>query len=74
MAPAFARVRMEKEGVLPPIHRDKNGRRIYSDKGLGLIQVICCMRVTGMSMEYIKKCVELCILGEKGAKNEKAPF
>lgn len=55
----------EKEGVLPTIHRDESGRRVYSDRDLGIIQIICCMRVTGMSLEYIKKYVELCIFGDK---------
>ncbi|AFM43392.1 putative transcriptional regulator [Desulfosporosinus acidiphilus SJ4] len=54
----------EKEGVLPTIQRDESGRRVYSNKDLGIIQIICCMRVTGMSLEYIKKYVELCILGD----------
>ncbi|SFH15703.1 DNA-binding transcriptional regulator, MerR family [Desulfotomaculum arcticum] len=54
----------EKEGLLPPIQRTANGTRQYSDVDLEWLQLICCMRATGMSIAYIKDYVELCRLGE----------
>lgn len=54
----------EKEELLPPIHRSDKGTRLYSDVDLEWLQLICCMRATGMSMSYIKKYVDLCRLGE----------
>lgn len=54
----------EKEELLPPIHRTDNGVRLYSEVDLEWLQLICCMRATGMSISYIKKYVDLCHLGE----------
>ncbi|MFZ7101721.1 MAG: MerR family transcriptional regulator [Peptococcaceae bacterium] len=54
----------EKEGLLPPIHRTDKGNRLYSNVDLEWLQLICCMRATGMSIAYIKDYVDLCRLGE----------
>ena len=54
----------EKEGLIPSILREKNGHRLYGDTDLEWIQIVCCMRATGMSIEYIKKYIDLCVLGE----------
>jgi DNA-binding transcriptional MerR regulator len=54
----------EKEGLLPSVQRGNNGKRLYNDIDLGWIQVVCCMRATGMSIAYIKDYVDLCIRGE----------
>ena len=50
----------EKEGLLPPIVRDKNGVREYSDSDLEWLALIRCMRVAGMSISYIKDYMDLC--------------
>lgn len=49
----------EKEGLLGKIQRDENGRRFYSDKDVELIEVIECLKKTGMSLEEIKKYIYL---------------
>ncbi len=54
----------EKEGLLPSIRREENGHRLYSETDLEWIQIVCCMRATGMSIEYIKRYIDLCLLGE----------
>lgn len=54
----------EKEGLIPSVHRGDNGHRLYTDTDLEWIQIVCCMRSTGMSIEYIKKYIDLCLLGE----------
>ncbi|MBV7272854.1 MerR family transcriptional regulator [Clostridium sp. PL3] len=51
----------EREGLIPSVQRDNNGRRVYTDADLGWLQIVCCMRATGMSISYIKKYVDLCI-------------
>lgn len=50
----------EKEGLLPPVARDKNGNREYSDLNLEQLLLIRCMRATDMSIAYIKKYVDIC--------------
>lgn len=54
----------EKEELLPNIHRTSNGTRVYSDVDLEWLQLICCMRATGMSISYIKDYVDLCRQGD----------
>ncbi|MBK1813444.1 MerR family transcriptional regulator [Clostridium sp. YIM B02505] len=54
----------EKEGLIPYVHRNYSGRRVYSDDDLIWIQLIGCMRATGMSIAYIKNYVELTIQGK----------
>lgn len=54
----------EKEGLLPPVRRLENGRRLYSETDAARIQMICCMRSSGMSIEAIKHYNELHLQGE----------
>ncbi|MEL4105456.1 MerR family transcriptional regulator [Oscillospiraceae bacterium WX1] len=54
----------EKEGLIPSIQRGGNGHRLYNDTDLEWIQIVCCMRATGMSIDYVKRYIDLCLLGE----------
>lgn len=54
----------EKEGLIPNVERNYSGRRVYSDNDLIWIQLIGCMRATGMSIAYIKNYVELTVQGK----------
>lgn len=54
----------EREGLIPSVQRTNSGRRVYTDVDLGWIQIVCCMRATGMSISYIKNYVDLCINGK----------
>jgi DNA-binding transcriptional MerR regulator len=54
----------EREGLIPFVQRNNNGRRVYTDTDLGWLQIVCCMRATGMSISYIKNYVELCTNGK----------
>lgn len=49
---------------MPFVQRDNNGRRIYTDVDLGSIQLVNCMRATGMSIAYIKNYVSLTTKGK----------
>jgi DNA-binding transcriptional MerR regulator len=55
----------EKEGLLPFVRRNERGNRIFDDKDLEWITLICCLRDTGMSVADIKRYVELCQDGNK---------
>ena len=45
----------EKEGLFPPISRDKSGRRVYSESDIEWIFLICCLRDTQMPKRKIKE-------------------
>ena len=53
----------EKEGLLPSVQRGNNGNRLYNDTDLEWLQVVCCMRATGMSIAYIKDYIDLSLRG-----------
>lgn len=53
----------EKERLLLPVERDKNGMRQYNDLDLERLVLIRCMRSTGMSISYIKDYMKLCMEG-----------
>lgn len=55
----------EKEGLLPFVGRNEKGIRIFEDKDIEWIQLICCLRDTGMSIAEIKRYVELCMGGKE---------
>ncbi len=53
----------EKEGLLPFIERNKQGNRIFSNKDLEWLNIICCLKNTNMPIAKIKEYVDLCIEG-----------
>ncbi|WP_252250451.1 MerR family transcriptional regulator [Clostridium sp. ZBS13] len=53
----------EKEGLLPFIERNKQGNRIFSDRDLEWLNIICCLKNTNMPIAKIKEYVDLCIEG-----------
>lgn len=61
----------EREGLLPFVKRDNNGRRVYNDDDLGWIQLVGCMRATGMSIAYIKNYVDACTKGNDSLKERR---
>lgn len=53
----------EKKGIIPNINRDASGRRQYTDDDLLLLNLVICLKDTGMTMEDIKKYTNLIIEG-----------
>lgn len=61
----------EKEGLLPPIERDKNGVRIYNETDVEWIQFIRALRSTDMSIANIKRYVRLFREGKETVQERK---
>jgi DNA-binding transcriptional MerR regulator len=59
----------EKEGLLPRIHRTKNGIRHYSDEDMEWLGLICCLKNTGMSIKQIRDFVNLSTQGPETLKD-----
>ncbi len=53
----------EKEGLLPPIGRDKSGHRKYTESDMEWIFLIRCLRDTDMPIHQIKRYVSLLMQG-----------
>ncbi len=58
----------EKEGLLPNINRSAGGSRRFSDDDLEALELICCLKSTGMSIKKIKEFVELSAKGGQTLK------
>jgi DNA-binding transcriptional MerR regulator len=54
----------EKEGLLPFVERNDSGIRTFGDKDLQWLEVICCLKNTGMPIKKIKEYIELCCEGD----------
>ena len=58
----------EKEKLLPPIARNSQKYRQYTDEDMEWIKMIQCMRMANISIRSIKQYVELLIQGGKTLK------
>lgn len=54
----------EKENIISP-HRNKNGIRYFTDEDLEQIEMVCCLKATGMSIKDIKSYFKLCSQGDE---------
>lgn len=55
----------DKEGLLPFVDRGAGGKRIFKDGDLGWLQIIECLKDTGMPIREIRGYLELCMKGDK---------
>ena len=52
------------EGLVPNVKRDSNNRRIFDEKDVKWIKDLTCLKKCGMSIQKMKKYLELCLQGE----------
>ncbi|WP_051459306.1 MerR family transcriptional regulator [Paenibacillus zanthoxyli] len=55
----------EKEGIIPNANRNTSGRRQYSDEDLLLLELVICLKDTGMRVDEIKKYTHLIVQGNE---------
>lgn len=60
---AFTLRYYDKEGLLCP-HRTGKGIRYFTDADMEQLEMLCCLKSTGMSIKEIKKYFDLCKLGD----------
>lgn len=54
----------EKEGLLPFVDRSSSGNRDFKEKDLEWLELICCLKNTGMPIKKIKEYISLCLKGD----------
>ena len=54
----------EKEGLLPFVERSKNGRRLFEKKDLEWLNLIECLKKTGMPIKDIRAFLEMTMEGD----------
>jgi len=64
----------EKEGLIFNINKNNSGVRVFTDYDISWIEMICCLKNTGMSIDNIKHIVELIKLGDVSIENRKEIF
>ncbi len=55
----------DKEGLLPLVKRSQSGIRKFSDNDIDWLGLICCLKNSGMSIDNIKKFMNLCLQGNE---------
>jgi DNA-binding transcriptional MerR regulator len=58
----------DNEGLFPFVSRDKNNIRLFSDDDLNWVNIVHCLRDTGMPLADIKQYIELCKQGNSTAE------
>lgn len=63
LAPSTLRY-YDKEGLLPFVERKDSGIRTFSDNDLQWLDIIECLKMTGMPIKDIKIFIDWCMLGD----------
>ncbi|WP_347979872.1 MerR family transcriptional regulator [Limosilactobacillus allomucosae] len=58
----------DKEGLLPFIKRDSNGRRIFSDNDVHLMRTIICLKNAGVPVTEIADFIQMRLQGDSTLK------
>ena len=51
----------DKEGLLPFIERSSGGIRMFKESDFSWLQLIGCLKKTGMSIKHIKHFIDFCM-------------
>ena len=54
----------DKEGLLPFVERSNGGIRMFKESDYEFLQIINCLKKTGMSLSEIKTFIDLVIQGD----------
>ena len=57
----------EKENLLVDVERADNGHRRYREQDVSWVEVLRCLRLSGMTIEQLR---QYCLLGQQGAHTE----
>lgn len=55
----------DKEGLMPFIERTNGGRRVFRDKDVEWLNIIACLKSTGMSVADIKTFIDMTLAGDQ---------
>lgn len=54
----------DKEGLLPFIEKKENGTRVFKESDLKTLEIISCMKASGMPIRDIKIYMDMCLEGD----------
>lgn len=64
----------DKEGLLPFVDRTDSGIRYFTEKNLESLEIINCLKATGMPIKEIKNFMDWCIEGDTTLKKRYEMF
>lgn len=64
----------DREGMFPGMERSPGGIRVFSDRELGVIRVVECLKKAGMSIKDIKEFLGWCQEGDASLEKRQALF
>lgn len=64
----------DKEGLMPFIHRGNGGRREFTDNDMDFVDLISCLKETGMSLKEIRQFVNMSMEGSITLEQRLAMF
>lgn len=64
----------EKEGLLPFVRKNSSGLRVFSDNDLGWLEMIDCLKATGMPLKNIKQYIDWFRQGDSTLQNRLEMF
>lgn len=63
----------DKEGILM-LHRTEKGVRYFTESDMEQLEMVCCLKSTGMPVKEIKKYFDLCAQGEETLRERREIF
>lgn len=61
----------DSEGLTPQITRSSGGVRQYTQEDVCWLELICCLKHSGMALEDIRRFMGLCLGGEETAEERR---
>ena len=61
----------DREGLLPLLERTESGIRKFSEEDIHWLELICCLKNSGMPLHRIKEFMNLCLQGEATCEERK---
>ncbi|MFC6177526.1 MerR family transcriptional regulator [Companilactobacillus huachuanensis] len=64
----------DKEGLMPFVHRGNGGRREFTEDDMDFVDLISCLKETGMSLKEIKEFINMSMEGNNTLEARLAMF
>lgn len=64
----------DSQGLIPNLQRNKSGNRLFNQDNLTTINLIECLKKTGMSIKDIKQFIQWCQQGDKTIEQRQQMF
>lgn len=61
----------DKEGLIPQLERSQSNIRQYTERDMAWLELICCLKNSGMSLNKIREFMHTCLGGEDTAEERK---